>query len=98
MVIVTKMAYPTESVREIAKRFLEAPQIPSYLLRRGPYISTNTIDGVSVLAIYELDRSKLADGFEYVMNSTAKYFGVPGFKHEIKVYAEAREALQSIDM
>lgn len=83
-------------MNEVAKRFLEAPQPPSYLQRRGPYISSNLSEGVSVISIYELENHKLADGMEFISSYLARFFGIPGFKYEVKVHLEVQEALRSI--
>jgi hypothetical protein len=98
MVIISQLRYPTESVNEVAKRFLEAPQPPSYLQRRGPYISSNLSEGISVISIYELDKHKLADGMEFIGAYLARFFGIPGFKYEYKVHLDAQEAIKSIGM
>ncbi|MCK5098279.1 MAG: hypothetical protein KAR45_09255 [Desulfobacteraceae bacterium] len=58
MIITTKLSYPPESAQDMAKRFVEAPQIPDFLTRKGPYISSAKENGVTTLSIYELDKSK----------------------------------------
>ena len=39
MVIITQIAYPTTSVQDMAKRFLESPQAPEFMTRRGPFFT-----------------------------------------------------------
>lgn len=39
MVIFANVSYPPEGSKEIAERFMKAPQIPEYMTRKGPYIS-----------------------------------------------------------
>ncbi len=98
MVIIGRMYYPPESSQEMAKRFLEAPQIPDFLNRKGPYVSSNLTGGISIVAFYELDNAKLAEGMDFVGNYYAMFFGVPGFKYEIKPHFEVTEALKMIGM
>mgnify|MGYP001547118381 FL=1 len=98
MVIITKSSYPPESAQEMAKKFLEAPQIPTYLSRKGPYVSSNLSDGITIAAYYELDNSKLAEGMNFIGNYYAMFFGVPGFKYEITPHFEIMEALKMIGM
>jgi hypothetical protein len=98
MVIVTSVAFPTESSKELGKRFLEAPALPEFMTRKGPYFSSNREDGIVTLAIYEVDRSRLADAIEFATNFLATFIGIPGFKYEIKTYLEAAEALKTIGL
>jgi hypothetical protein len=98
MIIVTTIHYPTDVTDEIAKRFLEAPQIPAFMVRRGPYISTSLKKGVIALSLYELDNSKIADGMEFLGSYMANFFGVSGFKYENRVFLEIKEALKTIGM
>lgn len=98
MVIVTSLAYPPESAKEIAKRFLDAPAVPDFMKRRGPYVSANKEDGIATLSFYELDRARLADGLEFVAKFETTFYGVPGFKYKIEPHFEVNEALSMIGM
>lgn len=92
MVIISKMTFPVESNGDFGKKYSEINQnSPSYIQMRGPYVTSYIDTGGLILTIYELDRSKLADGLDYVRSEIEKLFGVPGFKHEIKVFAEMQD-------
>ncbi len=98
MVIVSKASYPTESSREMAARFLEAPQIPDFIIRKGPYVTANTSEGIHVMMISELENSRLAEGLEFTASYMTHFYGVPGFKYEMKPYFEVEEALKLLGM
>ena len=98
MVIISQLSYPPESAQVIAQRFLEAPQLPDYLSRKGPYINTTLDKGIITLSIFELDKSKLGEGTEAIGNYYATFFGVPGFKYEITPFFEINEGLKMIGM
>jgi hypothetical protein len=98
MVIFTSVSYPPESNKELAAKFLEAPQVPDFMTKRGPYATANLAEGIIVTSLYELDNSKLADGLDFLGNYMATYFGVPGFMYEITPYYEINEALKMIGM
>ncbi len=98
MVIVAQMSYPPESATEMAKRFLEAPQIPEFLNRNGPYVGANLTDGISIVVVYELDNANLADGMSFIANYYTMFFGVPGFKYEIKPHFDVMEGLKMLGM
>ena len=98
MVIISNISYPAESAQDMAKRFLEAPQIPDFMTRKGPYINSTLTDGITTLSLYELDKSKLGEGYDFVANYLAIFFGVAGFKYEIKPFLDVEEALKMIGM
>jgi hypothetical protein len=98
MVIVSVVSYPPESAKQLAERFMNAPTLPGYMQRRGPYIDSETNTGVSTMSIFELDKSRLAEGLEFVANYMAHFFGVPGFTYEIKPHFEIAEAMKAIGM
>jgi hypothetical protein len=98
MVIIIQMAFPPESANQIAKRFIEAPSLPDYMTRRGPYVSSDLTDGVRTLNIYEMDNARITDGLVFLSDMVTVYFGVPGFKYSIRQYLETEEALKLLGM
>jgi hypothetical protein len=96
MVVVTSVAFPTESANELGQRFLKAPALPDFIIRRGPYFHSSREEGIVSLSIYEVDRSRLADAIEFATNYMATFIGVPGFKYRIRTYLETAEALKTI--
>ena len=98
MVIVTKVSYPTESSKEMAKKFLEAPQMPDYIVRKGPYVTSNTCEGIHVMTVSELDNSRLAEGLDFTASYMTLFYGIPGFKYEMRPYFEVEEALKLLGM
>ncbi len=98
MVIITQIAYPTTSVQDMAKRFLEAPSAPDFMTRRGPFISANQTEGIASFSLWELDNSRLAEGMKFLGNYMTIFFEVPGFNYEIRPCFHVDEALAMIGM
>ena len=98
MVIVAQISYPPESANQIAKRFIEAPPLPAYITRKGPYVSSELTEGILSLNIYEMDNDRLAEGMAFVADAMTTYFGVPGFTYSIRQYLEVQEALSLLGM
>jgi hypothetical protein len=98
MVIVSQLSYPPESANQIAKRFIEAPPLPDFITRQGPYVSSELGQGVRTLSIYQLDNSRLAEGFAFVADYMTTFFGVPGFTYSISQYLEVEEALKLLGL
>ena len=98
MVIVSRVCYPPESAKQLAERFMNSPTIPDFMKRIGPYIDSKTDTGVSTMSIFQLEKSRLAEGLEFVANYMVHFFGVPGFTYEIKPLFEIEEAMKMIGM
>ena len=98
MVIYSLVTYPQESAKPMVTRFMEAPEIPDFMTRLGPYVSASTADGIRVIAIFELDKSRLAEGLEFLGSYFAFFFGIPGYAYEYKPYFELEEALKTLGM
>ncbi len=98
MIIISNVTYPPERAGDIAKRFLQAPPLPGYIKKNGPYIAANNTDGIQSITFYELDNANLAKGIKEIGESLAIYIGVPGYKYDIKVYFEIEEGLTMIGL
>jgi hypothetical protein len=90
--------YPTESAKEMAKRFMEQPPLPAYITMKGPYFSSEAGTGLKAIAIYEYDQSKFSEVNEVLGARYTKYYGVPGFTFSVQTWLEAKEALKAIGM
>jgi uncharacterized lipoprotein NlpE involved in copper resistance len=98
MVIIGMISYPPESANEMGKRFLESSAIPSYMTLKGPFVYSEVGGGIKILALYDVDQSKLREAEEVVLNRYAKYFGVPGFSYSVQPWLEIKEALKMIGL
>lgn len=98
MVIISDVTYPPESTKEIAKRYLKAPVLPEFLNKKGPYVSASKIGGMHSITFYELENERLAEGLKAIGESLAIYFGVPGYKYDLKPYFELEEGLEILGL
>ncbi|SLM31795.1 conserved hypothetical protein [Desulfamplus magnetovallimortis] len=98
MILMTNVIYPPESAKEIARRYLTAPVLPDFLVKRGPYISADLKNGINSITFYELDNARLAEGIQVLGDNMAVYIGVPGYRYDIKPYYELEEGLKMIGM
>ena len=97
MVIIGDVSFPQESANDVGKRFLELPPVPEFMTLIGPFVKGKK-DGIHAIEIYELDKSKVGEGLEFVSNRCVKYFGIPGYVYEVNAYLEATEALNMIGL
>lgn len=98
MVIITNVTYPPESTKEIAKRYLKAPTLPDFLTKKGPYISSSMAGGMNSITFYELNDDRFAEGIKAIQDSMTIYFGVPGYKYDLKPYFELEEGLDILGL
>ncbi len=61
MIMITLVAVPTESSKELGKRFLDLPPLPDYISLAGNYITSVVDEGLKGISIYEFDDSKYDD-------------------------------------
>jgi len=93
MIIISNVTYPPESTREIANRYLKAAPLPDYITKKGPYISADQTAGMHSITYYELENHRMHEGLLAIAESLAVYFGVPGYRYDIKPYFELEEGL-----
>ncbi len=58
----------------MAKKFLEAPQIPDFITRQGPYITADINSGINSLSVWEVENAKLAEGLQAAGDFMATFF------------------------
>jgi hypothetical protein len=98
MIIISLTSYPTESVNEIGKRFMELPPLADYITMKGPYISSDVGESIKGITIYEFDESRYAEAMNYLGERVATLFGVPGFTYSLKHWLEVQDALKMIGL
>ena len=98
MVIIGMISYPTENAKEVGKRFKDIPKLPTYLTRKGPYVSSELDVGIKTISIFECDPSKIAEASEFIGNYYAHFIGIPGFTYSIGTWFEIQEALKMIGL
>jgi hypothetical protein len=98
MVIIGILLYPPEGSKEMAKRFLEQPPLPTYITIKGPYFSSELEEGMKSIVIFEFDQSKFSEANQFVITRFTKYYGVPGLTYSLHPWLEVKEALKAIGM
>jgi len=98
MIIISLTSYPTESTKEIGKRFMELPPLVDYITMKGPYISSTVGEGIKGITIYEFDESRYPEAVKYLGERVAALFGIPGFTYSLKHWLEVQDALKMIGL
>jgi hypothetical protein len=98
MIIISLTSYPTESAREIGKRFLEFPPLADYITMKGPYINSVIGEGIKGITIYEFDESKYPEASKSLNERIATLMGVPGFTYSLSHWLETQDALKLVGL
>jgi len=98
MIIISLTSYPTESVKDMGKRFMELSPLVEYITMKGPYISSAVGEGIKGITIYEFDESRYPEASKYLGDRIATFFGVPGFTYSLKPWLEVQDALKMIGL
>jgi hypothetical protein len=98
MVIIGMLSFPTESSKEMGKRFMGISPLPKYITKKGPYFSSELGAGIKAISVFEFEPSKMAEANQYISNYYATYIGVSGYTYTIGTWQEAMEALNMIGM
>jgi hypothetical protein len=98
MVIIGVLSYSPESIKSMAKPFMEQPLLPAYITLKEPYFSNEVGVRVKSISIYEFEQSKFSEAWEVITARHTKYYRVPGFTYSHNIWLEAKEALKAIGM
>ena len=58
MVTITRISFPTESSKEMGKRFMDIPPLPTYITRKGPYIRGELGVGIQLITYGSMTHQK----------------------------------------
>jgi hypothetical protein len=98
MIIISLTSYPTESAREIGKRFLELPPLADFITMKGPYINSIIGEGIKGITIYEFDDAKYPEASKSLNERLATLMGVPGFTYSLSHWLEVQDALKLVGL
>lgn len=90
MILMLTTSWLPETATEVANRnqeVLSKLPVPEFLTMRGPYVYTSS--GIPhAFFLFEVDRSKIADAYDYLVTVQRMFADIPGFKREIKLCYE----------
>ena len=66
---------PLENIKEYARKVIELPPLPEFIVKRGPYIH----DVVKIMVVYEFDKSKIEEAWEIISQHLDAFISIPGF-------------------
>ena len=98
MVTIGMTSYPTESAKEMGKRFNDLPTLPPFITRKGPYLSGELGEGIKSISIFEYDPSKMAEATLFIGNYYAHFIGIPGFTYNVGTCFEVIEAFKMVGL
>jgi hypothetical protein len=95
MVIIALLSCPLESKDELANKFSKIPSSPDYIHIKGNYCYSEKGVGIQNIIIWDVERARMADAFEFLNNRWVKaYSSVPGLSFSIFPALELAEAVK----
>ena len=98
MIIIAMQSFPIDQTKEMAKRFAEQPELPSFITRKGPYFHSVLGGGIKSVNLYEFDQTRMAEALNAVNARMVSYYGVPGMTYSVDLWSEVTEALKLIGL
>lgn len=98
MVIIAMQSFPIEQTKEMAKRFAEQPELPSFITRKGPYFHSVLGGGIKSVNLYEFDQARLAEALNVVNARMVTYYGVPGMTYSVDLWSDVSEGLKMMGL
>ena len=94
MIIIAFASYPPESARDMGTRFVELSPVPEFITREGPYMYADGNEGIKAVSLFKFDRSRAAEALTFVNEQHAVFYGIEGYRYDIRVCAGAEIAMK----
>ena len=102
MYLITKCLYPTDKAKEVAQMYLKAlskyPDNASVATPIVPAAVHATLQGISVMMIYEAKKGKLEETSLLVVNRMVMFHDIQGFEYTTQISYTLEEAMKAIGM
>lgn len=91
MIIKCSFSVPLKAIEDYNRRARNLPPLPSYILKRGPYIDENKGMANQITTVYEFDKSLLSQAWENISRHLDVFRPVRGFTLSAQVMDRERE-------
>lgn len=102
MYIIATCLYPSDKAKEVAKMYLKAmtkyPDDASLATPIVPAAVQSTLQGISVMMIYEPKKGKFEDAYALAVNRMVMLLDIQGFEYTFNVPYTLEEAMKVIGM
>jgi len=102
MYIITKCLYPSDKAKEVAQMYLKAmtkyPDDASLATPIVPASVHSTLQGISVMIIYEPKKGKFEEAYALAVNRMVMLFDIKGFEYTFEAPYTLEEAMKAIGM
>jgi hypothetical protein len=102
MYIITKCLYPTDKAKEVAQMYLKAlskyPDDPSVATPTVPAAVHSTLQGMSVMVIYEPKKGKLEEAYAMAVNRMVMFHDIQGFESTHETHYNLEEGMKVLGM
>lgn len=89
-------SFPAKSAVEIGKKLPKLPKLPDFVKQLNIFVATG--GEIEFYSIYECDDDKAHEAMIAIVKRYSGYFGVEGFKFDVKPLMTVREALPLVGL
>jgi hypothetical protein len=102
MYIITKCLYPTDIAKEVAQMYLKSlskyPDNASVATPIVPASVRSTLQGMTVMVIYEPKKGKLEEAYALVVNRMVMFHDIKGFESTHEIHYNLEEGMKVLGM
>ena len=91
MLIRCTFSVPLQRIRDYTREVSEVSSLPEYIIKKGPYIKDAPGTGSKIIIIYEFDKTKIAEVWEYISKQLDILHGIPGFTFSAHIFPKNKE-------
>jgi len=91
MLIKCSFLVSRESVRDYFRQFSELPQLPEYIMKKGPYVNNKEGGAHQIISIYEFDVMKFTEAWDCISKQLEAFRRIPGFTLSGRILKKSRE-------
>ena len=98
MFLMTTTTYPPDKATEIAKIFMELPELPPFVKRLHVLIDSDLIAGYKVYGLYEVENKKAYEGLVAIAERMTSYNKIEGCRFTIEPLLTPEEGLPMLGL
>ena len=102
MYIITTSSYPNDKAKEVAEMYLEMvkqyPEDASLANRVVPVAIRTTLEGVTVINVYDIKKGKLEEALIRGANMLAMFNNIQGYRASMTTFMNLEEGLKILGM
>jgi hypothetical protein len=102
MYIITTSSYPNDKAKEVAEMYLKVvkqyPEDASLANRVVPVATRTTLEGVTVISVYDIKKGKLEEALTRGAHMVAMFRNIQGYRASMTTFMNLEEGMKTLGM